>query len=208
MEGATLVIQGKKYNRENIHQLPEKINGFNCTSKTNGDTICFFGELNPFSNFHPCNFEVAAVKYHSSEQFIQHMKARYFDDQQSVEAILHTVTPRECKQLSKSIIGYDGESWAKMAKQLCKPGISAKFFQNPELARMFEITGDKTLVESCYEKLWGTGIPLHHPDCLNKDKWSNRGIMSEMLSEIQEELFGIRGDNSGESGSDVMDTEL
>ena len=77
MEGSTLVIQGKKYNRENIHQLPEK--------------------LNPFSNFHPCNFEVAGIKYHSSEQYIQHMKARYFEDQRSSDAILNAVTPRECK---------------------------------------------------------------------------------------------------------------
>ena len=206
MEGPTLVIQGKKYNRENIHQLPEKINGFNCTSKSSEDTICFFGELNPFSNFHPCTFEVAGIKYHSSEQFIQHMKARFFEDQRSSDAILHAVTPRECKRLSKNITGYDGESWAKMAKQLCKPGISAKFFQNPDLARMFEITEDKILVESCYEKLWGTGIPLHHPDCLNKDKWINRGIMSEMLCEIREELLGIRGDNM-EVISNEGDTE-
>ena len=61
MEGSTLVLQGKKFTRDNIHQLPEKLSGFNCTSKSNEDTICYFGELNPFSNFHPCMFEVAGV---------------------------------------------------------------------------------------------------------------------------------------------------
>ena len=105
---------------------------------------CFFGELNPFSNFHPCSFEVVGIKYHSSEQFIQHMKARFFEDKKSAEAILHAATPRECKQLSKGIVNYNYESWANMAKELCKPG-------------------NKLLVEACYEKLWGTGIPLHHP---------------------------------------------
>ena len=34
MDGSTLVIQGKKYTRTNVHQLLEKISGFNCTSKT------------------------------------------------------------------------------------------------------------------------------------------------------------------------------
>ena len=68
-------------------------------------------------------------------------------------------------------VNYNYDSWANMAKELCKPGISAKFFQNPDLAKMFEMTGNKSLVEACYEKLWGTGIPLHHPDCLNQDKW-------------------------------------
>ena len=51
MDGSTLVIQGKKYTRTNVHQLPEKISGFNCTSKSDDETICFFGELeNPCHN--------------------------------------------------------------------------------------------------------------------------------------------------------------
>ena len=69
---------------------------------------------------------------------------------------------------------------------------------------MFEVTEDKLLVEACYEKLWGTGIPLHHPDCLNKEKWSNKGIMSEMLGELN----GIRGDNTEEGGNAEMVTDL
>ena len=208
MDGSTLVIQGKKYTRQNVHQLPEKISGFNCTSKSDAETICFFGELNPFSNFHLCSFEVAGIKYHSSEQFIQHMKARFFEDKKTAEAILHASTPRECKQLSKGIVKYKHDSWAKMAKELCKPGISAKFSQNPELARMFEVTGNKMLVEACYEKLWGTGIPLHHPDCLNREKWSNTGIMCEMLTEIGEELYGIKGDNLNESGNSEANMDV
>ena len=208
MDGSTLVIQGKKYTRSNVHQLPEKISGFNCTSKSDDETICFFGELNPFSNFHPCSFEVAGIKYHSSEQFIQHMKARFFQDKKSAEAILHATTPRECKQLSKGIVNCNYDSWANMAKELCKPGISVKFFQNPDLAKMFEMTGNKLLVEACYGKLWGTGIPLHHPDCLKQDKWYDKGIMSEMLDEIRTELYGIRGDNEEEVESTDMVTDL
>ena len=61
MDGSTLVLQGKKFTRDNIHQLPEKLSGFNCTSKSNENTICYFGELNPFSNFHPCTFDVAGI---------------------------------------------------------------------------------------------------------------------------------------------------
>ena len=203
MDGSTLVIQGKKFTRDNIHQLPEKINGFQCTSKSNEDTICYFGELNPLSNFHLCVFEVAGVCYNTSEQFIQHTKAKFFDDAKMVNAIMNAITPRECKQLSKNIVGYDGASWSKMAKTLCKPGIVAKFFQNPELAKMLELTGSKLLVEVCYEKLWGTGIPLHHPNCLDKSLWTNPGIMSEMLGEIRDELNGIRGDNITDSGSEM-----
>ena len=203
MEGSTLVLQGKKFTHDNIHQLPEKLSGFNCTSKSNKDTICYFGELNPFSNFHPCTFEVAGVRYSTSEQFIQHTKAWFFEDAKTASAIMNAITPHQCKQLSKNITGYDAAAWSKMAKVLCKPGIQAKFFQNPELAKMFEITGNKLLVEACYEKLWGTGIPLHHPKCLDQSLWTNPGIMSEMLGEIRDEPNGIRGDNATDSGPEM-----
>ena len=93
MDGSTLVIQGKKYTRTNVHQLPEKISGFNCTPKSDDETICFFGELNPFSNFHLCSFGVAGIKYHSSEQFIQHTKAKFFDDAKTANAIMNASTP-------------------------------------------------------------------------------------------------------------------
>ena len=78
----------------------------------------------------------------------------------------------------------------------------------PDLAKMFEMTGNKSLVEVCYEKLWGTGIPLHYPDCLNQDKWYNKGIMSEMLDKIRAELYGIRGDNEDDTESTDMVTDL
>ena len=182
MDGSNLVIHGKKFNRDNIHQLPEKLSGFNCASKSNENTICYFGELNPFSNFHPCVFKVAGVRYSTSEQFIQHTKARFFEDAKTANAIMNTVTPRECKQLSTNIAGYDATTWSKMAKSLCKPGIQAKFYQN---------------------QVWGTGIPLHHPNCLDRSLWSNPGIMSEMLGEIRDELNGVRRDNAAESGSEM-----
>ena len=105
-------------------------------------------------------------------------------------------------------MNYNYDSWANMAKELCKPGISVNFFQNPDLSKMFEMTGNKSLVEACYEKLWGTSTPLHHPDCLNQDKWYNKGIMSEMLNEIRTELYGIRGDNEEEVESTDMVTNL
>ena len=148
-------------------------------------------------------FDVAGIRYNTSEQFIQHTKARFFEDAKTANVIMNAVTPHECKQLSKNITGYDAATWSKMAKELCKPGIQAKFFQNPELAKMFEITGNKLLVEACYEKLWGTGIPLHHPKCLDRSLWTNPGIMSEMLGEIRDELNGIRGDNITDSGSEM-----
>ena len=32
-------------------------------------------------------------------------------------------------------------------------------------------TGEKTLVESSYDNIWGTGIPLSNGNCLVKEQW-------------------------------------
>ena len=80
MDGDALMIKSKRYTIDNLHQLPDEINGFKATTKRDGNVLCYYGELNPFSNFHPVEFEVDGDIYQSSEQFIQQQKAIMFDD--------------------------------------------------------------------------------------------------------------------------------
>ena len=47
-------------------------------------------------------------------------------------------------------------------------------------------TGQKKLVECTYDSLWGNGIPLHQPSCLNQHLWKNQGILGEILQEIRQ----------------------
>ena len=56
MEGHHLVIKGTKYDISNICELPSEISGMAVTQKTDDDTVCYFGQLSPFSNFHVNNF--------------------------------------------------------------------------------------------------------------------------------------------------------
>ena len=75
MEEDSLVIRGKHYTVNNLHQLPAEINGFEATTKKEDGITCFFGELNPMSNFHPVKINHDGHIYHNSEQLIQHKKA-------------------------------------------------------------------------------------------------------------------------------------
>ena len=77
MDGATLIIKGRNYTSANLHTLPLEINGYSATSKTDPDTIGFFRELNPPSNFHRTPFTIHGRSYHSSEQFIQQQKMQH-----------------------------------------------------------------------------------------------------------------------------------
>ena len=188
MENDTLVIRGKHYTVNNLHQLPSEINGFKATSKTDDGTTCYFGELNPLSNFHPASFNYDGIQYHSSEQLIQHRKSQLFEDVTTEAAILATTNALDSKKEARNIRNYDQKQWEEMAKSMCYDGIKAKFVQNSWLKKLLLSTNDDTLAEATYDKLWGTGIPLHRKDCTDRSKWHNTGIMGEILMAIRDEL--------------------
>ena len=75
LDGPHLVIDGKRYNRDNLHTLPADLDATTLCSKTNEEVLAFFGELHPLSNFHQCSFNVENNMFHSSEQYIQWKKS-------------------------------------------------------------------------------------------------------------------------------------
>ena len=97
------MIKGKHYNRNNIEELPEDLSGYKITSKEDSDTIGFFGELNPLSNFHQSHFIVNNHWFHCTEQYIQHKKAKFFNDKPTALRIMASDSAIECKQLARKI---------------------------------------------------------------------------------------------------------
>ena len=80
LEGPQLVLDGRHYHRDNLHTLPDDLTTEKLSSKSNEETVAFFGELHPFSNFHQCNFTCEGQQFHRSEQYIQWKKAEFFGD--------------------------------------------------------------------------------------------------------------------------------
>ena len=186
LDGPQLVIDGKCYSRANLHTLPEDLNTTALCSKTNEDSIAFFGELHPLSNFHQCSFSVEDNTFHSSEQYIQWKKACFFGDNPAQEHLLNSEDALECKNIAREIKDFNRANWNKAAEEQCFEGIKQKFLQNTDLLQFLIATGEKTLVESNYDDTWGTGLPLSDPECLNKSKWKSIGILGRILMNIRE----------------------
>ena len=87
MELDKLVIDGKCYGIGDLDKLPQSISPVSVSTKSNEDTVGFFGELCPFSNFYQVKFNHQGQNYHSSEQFIQYTKAKYWNDHDTAEHI-------------------------------------------------------------------------------------------------------------------------
>ena len=189
MEDDKVIIKGKPYSLDNLDELPSDLEIFKITSKESTDTIAFFGELNPLSNFHPAEFSLGGHNYHCSEQFIQHTKAMYFEDSATADRLMTTTTAKECKSMSMGIDNFNEDTWNAVAKSLCAKGINEKFLQNPTLLNvLLTRTGTKTIVEATKDDIWGTGVALHSPNCLIRTKWTSQGIMGEILQELRDTM--------------------
>ena len=183
-----MVLKGRSYNVNTLNQLPEELNVFRVTSKENENTIGFFGEINPLSNFYPSSFTHDGVQNISSEQLIQANKAKLFGDTETDNEILCCTTSLECKNLSKQIQNVDERKWEEKALNACLPGIRAKFYQNTNVMdTLLNKTGMKRIVECASNQLWGTGVPLGDPDCLDPTKWISQGILGQILECIRKE---------------------
>ena len=209
LEGNTLRLNGKRFTLRNLHELPPELNGFEVSSKKDENVFAFFGELNPLSNFHKSPFELDGVQYHSSEQYIQQQKAIYHGEPAIAKEILACKTALDAKYIAKKIPESNkGSQWNQNAKELCLPGISAKFEQNRELMILLQSTGNRKIVESGYDTVWGTGLSLGDPSCLIENDWEDgQGILGEILEQVRDsnpKIPIIMGENNSFSAGKVM----
>ena len=188
MEGTDFIIRGKHYSFENLSKLPQNLSPEVVSCRQDATHYGFFGEFNPLSNFHPAVFTYNGTHFNHTEQFIQANKAEFCKDNEILNEIMSTTSALKCKELGHSVKNCNTQEWNKKAKELCFPGILCKFLQNGGLAAFLKNTGDKTLLECCYDTIWGNDIPLSNPDCIKTSKYKHQGIQGEMLEEIRATL--------------------
>ena len=66
--------------------------------------------------------------------------------------------------------------------------------------------GTKNLVESSYDDLWGTGIPLSDPAVLDESRWKTVGLLRKMLMSVRSEKLAIISGNNEASMEESIST--
>ena len=70
-----------------------------------------------------------------------------------------------------------------------KKGLSAKFRQNPSLAKYLKDTGNTVLVEANpHDTYWGVGLSLTSMDIWNPEKWRGKNTLGVLLQQIRDVL--------------------
>ena len=95
----------------------------------------------------------------------------------------------KCKSLGKEIRNCDTAKWNAATAKEWYPGILSKFQQNVGIASYLKNTGTKTLLKCCYDDIWGNGIPLSNPNCINPAEFKHQGILGSMLGQVRDHLL-------------------
>ena len=73
--------------------------------------VFFAKSRDPFSNFYPVSFTVDDLKYASSEQYFMASKARFFKDVEAEDQIMEAESPKEQRELGRSVKNSDTRVW-------------------------------------------------------------------------------------------------
>lgn len=147
--------------------------------------VFFWGE-SPFSQWSKSIFTYGGVVYTSTEQFMMNQKALLFGDHESSKKIMSTDNPREQKALGRKVQNFDVHEWDSKARDIVFNGNYAKFSQNEKMKKQLLNTGDKILVEaSPYDKIWGVGMDVYHPDIEDETRWKGKNWLGQVLMAVR-----------------------
>ncbi|AHE57057.1 NADAR family protein [Sphingomonas sanxanigenens] len=148
----------------------------------------------PFSQWHPSPFELDGLRYVTAEQYMMAGKARLFGDDETLDAIMATESPREQKALGRKVSDFDADRWNAHAKAIVLAGNRAKFTTHDDLLELLLATRGTTLVEaSPFDRIWGIGLAEDHPDAGNRARWRGTNWLGEVLTDLRETLLKERG---------------
>ena len=162
LNGDRLHINQKVYTVNNLHELPDSLKACATGKRQSGNTVAFFGQQSHLSNFYRTSFiDDRNRSYHSSEQYFQHHKALFFDDQTQAEKIPRAEKPLDCMKLGKGIKHFDQKKWEAEACRVMKDALRLKFTSDATCRKELLATGTSRLAEASKHDLYfGTGSPL------------------------------------------------
>lgn len=138
------------------------------------------------------DFDIDINTYCCMEQYMMAEKARLFNDEEVLEEILKSKSPKQIKELGRKVRNFDEEVWKKKRYSIILNGNYAKFMQNEGLRQYLIGTKDRVLVEaSPYDKIWGIGMTADHEHIENPLQWKGLNLLGFALMEVRDELIRV-----------------
>ena len=195
MRDDKLILNGKQYTCQDISSVPAAIHPRKLAERSNDDILVFGGSTSlhhELSNFYNIKkkFVYEHFEYSSSEQALQHKKARLANDHNKQREIMFNLSPFVQKILGRDMQGLSKDEWDHQKHDIMKDILFAKFTHYQDLQKCLLDTGNKKLAEANgRDSFFAIGLPLTHPNALDPTKWASNGNhLGNILMEIRREL--------------------
>lgn len=124
------------------------------------------------------------------EQAFMFAKALFFEDTDTAEKIAaETSSARRCKDLGRSVRGYDEEKWEKARYGIMLAAVDEKFSQNRELLGCLmrpEFDGLKFVEANPSDSVWSIGMSVEDPDVCDESKWKGRNLLGQAIQKVRD----------------------
>lgn len=189
LKAGQLVLNGDRYNVEDLHKLPEDVSLGRLFTRTKNDVTAFFRSFSKFSNHFKCNFTVDSVEYSSMEKYLMAEKARRFGDTQMLVKIMDSDDPEVIKRHGHNIKNLKKANWMSDIEAVLTTGLSAKFRQNEDLRELLQTTGTNILAEANpHDKVFGIGLSLQDARVFDVNEWPGQNRLGKALMIVRDTL--------------------
>lgn len=153
---------------------------------TSDTHLFFWGSI--YSQWHMCDFnctlreDMEPIRFNCAEQYMMAMKAILFQDEEAFVEIMKAETPKEQKDLGKTVRNFREDVWRFASGRIIEQGNFLKFSQNAHLRAEMLSTGDLKFVEgSPHDRIWGVGLRWDDPSIIDPANWQGENRLGEAL---------------------------
>ena len=142
------------------------------------------------------NFETVFINYDnhmfiSTEQLFMYLKAKCFNDFESMQLIKNSFEPEEAKALGRLVKNFDNTVWEQKRYEAMLIANRLKY-QNPFYKQKLLATNDLILVETNpRDPVWGIALHASSPDIFDETKWKGQNLLGKVLMQIRAELKSL-----------------
>lgn len=154
-----------------------------------GNVLAYYRETDFMSHMYRCEFWHRNILFNHVEKFIMYGKAMACHDEATAQRIINTDSPYECKNLGKTIVGFDQEVWDQWSAKVALAGNREKYRQNPALARLLIQTDPLILAEGSWNRTWGAGFAKDDPRIGQIQLWPGKNQAGNGLMQVRRELM-------------------
>ena len=184
-----LSINGTQYTVDSLSKLPEFLRPEKIATRKAGDVTVFYTRNAVFSNFYTKTpIKLDGQEYNTTEQYYQHAKAMFFNDDEKASQIMAQSDPHQQYLLGQQVRGFkDGKArWMPEGRKVLLKANTAKYEQHVNARQALLATGTDILGEASPDLNWGIGYRLNHKAALDKDKWTGKNVMGEILMQVRD----------------------